>query len=166
MNDTKIFIILASMFSLAISVIVYFFAPSYHITGFEKALDGILLFSSITLGFYGACLSVLASIFNTRAVKEIMEDNTYRRDFVSISAVNLISGFLTVVITIVYQVMLANKRIPEATLRVTNSIWSGMCVLYVSLTVLFVVVTFMIFLNNQEVKTQKVHSGEVGKTDF
>lgn len=166
MNDTRKFIVFASLFSLGLVFTVYYFLPSYNIKGFEKALDGVLLFSSITLGFYGACLSVLASIFNTKVVKEIMEDSTYRKDFVSISAANLISGFLTVIITIVYQVMLANKGVPELTLRITNSIWSGICVLYISLTILFVVVTFMIFLSNKEAKSQKVHGGEVGNPDF
>lgn len=166
MNNTRKFIIFASLFSLGLALAVYYFLPNYNIQGFEKALDGVLLFSSITLGFYGACLSVLASIFNTKVVKEIMEDSTYRKDFVNISAVNLISGFLTVIITIVYQVMLANKGVPEITLRITNSLWSGICVLYISLTILFVAVTFMIFLSNKEAQPQKVHGGEVGNPDF
>lgn len=166
MNFTGKFLILAVLSSFIVSVIIYNFVPSYTVAGFDKALEGVLLFSSITLGFYGACLSVLASIFNTKVVKEIMEDHRYRKDFVPISGFNLVSGFLTVITTIVYQVLLANKEIPELPLRITNSLWSGLFVLYISLTILFVTVTFMIFLSNTDDQQIKVHDGKVGNPDF
>ncbi|MBX4145954.1 hypothetical protein [Paenibacillus lautus] len=166
MNFSKIFMIFAILASIGISIIVYCFFPSYTVTGFEKALDGVLLFSSITLGFYGACLSVLASIFNTKIVKEIMHDQKYRREFVVISGCNLVTGFLTVITTIVYQVMLANKGLPETPLRLTNSLWSGFVFLYIFLTVLFVTITFMIFLSNSDDQSTAVHDGRVGNPDF
>lgn len=169
MNFTGIFMIFAVLFSFIVSFVVYFFFPGYSITGFDKALEGVLLFSSITLGFYGACLSVLASIFNTKIVKEIMEDQKYRNEFIAISGFNLVAGFLTVITTIVYQVMLANKEMSDFPLRLTNSLWSGFCVLYISLTILFVTVTFMIFLSNNDDKSnnsEQVHDGKVGNPDF
>lgn len=166
MNFSRIFMIFAVLASIIISIIVYCFFPSYTVKGFEKALDGVLLFSSITLGFYGACLSVLASIFNTKVVKEIMRDQKYRKEFVVISGFNLVTGFLTVITTIVYQVMLANKGLPETPLRITNSLWSGFFVLYIFLTILFVTITFMIFLNNSDDQSTPVHEGKVGNPHF
>ncbi|MGG1878150.1 hypothetical protein ABDI30_11355 [Paenibacillus cisolokensis] len=166
MNFSKLFMIFAVLASIIISSIVYCFFPGYTIKGFEKALDGVLLFSSITLGFYGACLSVLASIFNTKIVKEIMHDQKYRREFVIISGFNLVTGFLTVITTIVYQVMLANKGLPEMPLRITNSLWSGFFVMYILLTILFVTITFMIFLSNSEDQPIPIHDGRVGNPDF
>lgn len=166
MNFTGKFLTIAVLSSIIVSVIVYYIFPSYTVAGFDKALDGVLLFSSITLGFYGACLSVLASIFNTKVVKEIMKDHKYRKDFIAISGFNLVSGFLTVITTIVYQVLLANKEIPETPMRITNSVWSGFCLLYISLTILFVTVTFMIFLSNTDEQPIEMHDGKVGNPDF
>lgn len=166
MNFSFKYIIFSVLLSVATSVFVYCFFPSYSIIGFDKALDGVLLFSSINLGFYGSCLSVLASIFNTKVVKEIMGDQRYRREFVIISGVNLAAGFLTVIITIVYQVMLGNDEMSEWSLSIINSFWFGICVLYLSLTILFIVVMFMIFLNNTDDKKLDVYDGNVGNPNF
>lgn len=140
--------------SLIISVIsgvlVYNFTSLYKIDGFDKALESVLQFSSISLGFYGTCMSVLASIFNTKVVKGIMKDKEDRMEFIIIACSTLIVGFLTVVTTIVYQVMIENKNVSNLCLDLVSSFWSAFCVMFVCMIFLFTVISFLIFFNNKD----------------
>lgn len=149
MKFTTIYFIAASIFSILIGV-GFYFLELHSIVGFMKALDGVLLLSSICLGFYSACLSVFASIFNTRIVKEIMEEKDYRNEFILIASSSLIIGFLTVISTIVFQVMIENKGISEIVLNITNGIWGSLVIFFFSLQFIFVFVSFMIFFSNSD----------------
>src|SRR5699024_10400508 len=126
---------------------IYIFFPFYNINGVEKALEGMLLLSSISLGFYGACLSVLASIFHTNVVKEIMHDEEDRKEFIIISCFTLLIGFFTVISTIVYQVMLSNGQF---NLNIINSLWFSIVFLFFCMKVLFILIIFLIFFNNND----------------
>ncbi len=141
------FLITSFIVSLSLGVLIYIFFPFYDIKGAEKALEGMLLLSSISLGFYGACLSVLASIFHTNVVKEIMRDGEERREFIIISCFTLLIGFFTVISTIVYQVMLANE---QYNLNIINSLWFSIVFLFFCMKVLFILIIFMILFNNKD----------------
>ncbi|GAB3801971.1 hypothetical protein [Virgibacillus kimchii] len=134
---------------IIISIITFLWLPFYSFKGFEKALDGVLLLSSIGLGFYGACLSVLASIFNTKAVKEIMNDNEYRKEFIVLSLSTLIISFFTVLTTIVYQVLLENEGFSNFGMGLINAFWVGATSGFIMLNILFILVSFMIFFANE-----------------
>ncbi|APC46485.1 hypothetical protein B4065_0148 [Caldibacillus thermoamylovorans] len=140
--------------SLIISVIsgvlVYKFTSLYKIDGFDKALESVLQFSSISLGFYGTCMSVLASIFNTKVVKGIMKDKEDRMEFIIIACSTLIIGFLTVITTIVYQVMIENKNVSNLCLDLISSFWSSVCVMFICTIFLFTIISFLIFFNNKD----------------
>lgn len=154
----------ALLISFLSSILVYIFIPLYAIKGVDKALEGVLLLSSISLGFYGACLSVFASIFNTKPVKELMSDKEYRKEFIIVSSFSLISGFFTVFSTITYQVMLENGSLMENTLRIVNSFWIGITVLFLAFNILFVLISFLIFFsNNDQSENTRVHKGEIRK---
>lgn len=150
LSFTYIFLIVALIVAIIISVLAYYFFPFYEIKGSDKALDGVLLFSSISLGFYGACLSVLASIFNTKVIKEIMGDQEERREFLVVSGLTLLVGFLSVVLTIVYQVLIANDPTNILLLNLFNSIWFLIVILFMSMQILFVLIIFIILFNNKE----------------
>jgi len=141
--------------SVIISCIVYFYCPFYKLTGFDKGLEGVLLFSSISLGFYGACLSVIASIFHTKIVQTIMKEKDEKKEFSIVVFSTLITGFITVFSTISYRVILASNVLLEQ-LDLVNAIWIFFVVLFVSMNVLFILISFLIFLNNNEGKTEKV----------
>ncbi|MFD1707562.1 hypothetical protein ACFSCZ_12590 [Siminovitchia sediminis] len=161
------FIILSFLISVAVGILVFFYCPLFVFRGFEKALEGVLLLTSISLGFYGACLSVLASIFNTKIVKDIMEDGHYRKEFIIISSLALITGFLTVITTIVYQVLLENILISLVVMRSINAIWSSLLILFFSFSTLFVLISFLIFFKNSDVPTKKdLEPGEVKNKNF
>lgn len=145
----KYFTLVGFCFLIIVGVTFAFF-PLYSFKGFEKALEGVLLLSSIGLGFYGACLSVLASVFNTRAVKEIMADKDYRDEFIVLSLSTLSISFITVLTTIVYQVLLENESFSDTTLNIVNAFWLGITIVFLMLNVLFVLVSFMIFLSNKD----------------
>lgn len=152
--------------SIFAGVIVFFYLPLFDFKGFEKALEGVLLLSSISLGFYGACLSVLASIFNTKVVKEIMEDGNYRGEFIVVSTLSLTVGFLTVITTIVYQVLLENGSVVTVLMKIINSVWISLFILFSSFSVLFVLITFLIFFKNTEEEPESVHPGDVQNPEF
>ncbi|WP_438312203.1 hypothetical protein [Sporosarcina sp. FA9] len=162
MNFSYKYLFITILVSLLSGIFSYFYLPLHKITGIEKALEGILLLSSISLGFYGACLSVFASIFNTPVVKELMNDKEYRKEFLVVASASLISGFLTVSATIVYQVMMANETLGNSVLRITNSFWIAITLLFLSFNLLFVLVSFLIFFSNtEEAESPNVHNGEV-----
>lgn len=161
------YIFVTVLVSIVVGVIVFFKCDLYDINGFDKALEGVLLLSSISLGFYGACLSVLASIFNTKIVKEIMGGNGYRSEFIVISILALISGFFTVLITIVYRVVLVNKtEIKASIIDLINSGWASLLILFVSFSILFTLTVFLIFLNNGKEQGENVHPGKLKNKDF
>ncbi|MFF2752786.1 hypothetical protein ACFVR1_03375 [Psychrobacillus sp. NPDC058041] len=165
LSYTLIFI--SCSISIIVGCLVFFYLPLFKFDGFEKALEGVLLLSSISLGFYGACLSVLASIFNTKIVKEIMEDGNYRSEFIIVSILALISGFLTVLTTIVYQVLLENGTVVFVAMNIVNSIWIALFILFLSFSLLFVLISFLIFFKNTEViDSTNVHSGQVQNPEF
>lgn len=144
------FIIFATIISIVIAFLVYFYTSFYLFKGFDKALEGVLLFSSISVGFYGACLSVIASIFNTKVVKDIMKDKGDKREFLILASTTLIIGFLTVVFTILYQVLIANGNIPKVILDLISAVWSGSVVMFISMNVIFIFLSFLIFFSNKE----------------
>lgn len=160
---TTKYLIAAVFFSFVVGVWFYSL-ELYGLTGFMKALDGILLLSSICLGFYSACLSVFASIFNTKAVRQIMQDKHYRKEFVLISSSSLIIGFLTVITTIIFQVMIENKDVSELVLKITNGLWGGLVFIFFSLQLIFVFVSFLIFFNNAEANEEDlVHTPRINE---
>ncbi|WP_368895765.1 hypothetical protein [Priestia megaterium] len=167
MRFSYLFIAIASILSLIISFVVFKYLPIFEFKGFEKALDGILLLSSICLGFYGACLSVLASIFNTNIVREVMNDRNYRSEFIFVSVFALITGFMLVITTIVYQVLLANKGVGFTIMNLTNSIWVFMLIIFLCFSVLFIIISFFIFFQNRsEQVDEQVDAGEITNPDF
>lgn len=141
------FLTVSFFITIVFGFIIYFFFPFYEVKGVNKALEGMLLLSSISLGFYGACLSVLASIFNTKVVKEIMQEKEERKEFIVVSCCTLLVGFLTVISTIIYQVMLSNGKV---NLDIMNSLWFSIVLLFFCMKLLFILIIFMILFNNKE----------------
>ncbi|MDW0113853.1 hypothetical protein QT711_11700 [Sporosarcina saromensis] len=157
-----------SALSFIVGIGVYLYFPFFGYKGFEKALEGVLLLSSISLGFYGACLSVLASIFNTKIVREIMKDSNYKKEFVVISSMALLTGFITVIITIIYQVLLENGSPSYEFMNILNSIWFVSFLLFISHSILFVLISFIIFFKNTEDEDEEdtVASGAIKNENF
>jgi hypothetical protein len=167
MKLSNIFIFLTVIISIVVSVYVHLHFPVFKFKGFEKALEGILLLSSISLGFYGACLSVLASIFNTKIVKEVMSDNNYRSEFILISVASLFSGFVLVITTIVYQVLYDNGNVKFVVMNFVNSIWLFLLLMFLSFSILFILISFLIFFQNKnEHEDEKVSQGKITNPDF
>lgn len=147
MNFSYKFITWSIIISILIAILVYNLFPFYEFKGVEKALDGILLLSSISLGFYGASLSVLASIINTSVIKNIMNDNEERKELLIISSLTLLVGFFTIIITIIYQVMHSNEI---NYLDIINAIWFFTISLFFSMKILYILVIFLILFNNKD----------------
>lgn len=155
MRASYIFILTSFIVSILVWTLVYNFTSFYSFKGFEKALEGVLLFSSISLGFYGACLSVLASIFNTKVVKEIMNEKEDKKEFIILVCLTLITGFLTISITIIYQVIMENAGLDKGVYDIVSAFWSSVLLMFISMNVIFILVSFLIFFNNKEENTDK-----------
>lgn len=146
--------------SLIISILSYFYLPFYKLKGFDKGLEGVLLFSSISLGFYGACVSVIASIFNTKVVQSILKDKEEKKEFSIIVFSTLITGFITVFLTIAYRVIIESNIFIKY-LNIINSLWIFFTLCFVSMNILFIIITFLIFLSNSDNrKNEKVFHPE------
>lgn len=168
MQKSYVFILISFIVSALVAFLVYRYTSFYLFVGFDKALEGVLLFSSISLGFYGACLSVIASIFNTKVVKEIMQDTEEKKEFIILVCLTLIIGFLTVTITILYQVFLENGGMPNGFYNLLSSLWSGSVTMFISMNVIFILVAFLILFNNKEKKESKnaVYEPELKNSPF
>lgn len=161
------FIIVTAIISITLSVIVYLYFPIFKFKGFDKALDGILLLSSICLGFYGACLSVLASIFNTKIVREVMNDKNYRFEFIMVSILSLLTGFILVMITIIYQVLMENGEVAFSIMNITNAFWLFFLFIFLASSLLFIITSFIIFFENKdESEESQVNPGEITNPNF
>ncbi|WP_340082232.1 hypothetical protein [Terribacillus sp. FSL K6-0262] len=145
----------AIVISVIISLIMFRYSTLYNFKGYDKALEGILLISSISLGFYGACIGVLASIFNTKAIQGLMSEKGEKLEFIIITSLSLFIGFITVSFTIFFQVLLDNGNVSETILRWTNSIWSGVVINFICNQIIFVTISFMIFFFNKEENPKK-----------
>lgn len=158
MRLSYLFLSTSLLISLIIGVIVYNYIDFYNIIGFDKALEGVLLFASISMGFYTASISIIASIFNTKVVKEIMKERDDKREFIIVVVSTLLVGFLTVFITILYQVFLSNGEIPIKYLKITNLVWSSLVMMYFFVNVIFILIAFLIFFNNTDYDETKIES--------
>ncbi len=77
-----------------------------------------------------------------------MSDKEYRREFVILSLSTLTVSFITVFITIVYQVFMANESFGDISLGIINALWVGATSGFILLNILFILVSFMIFFTN------------------
>lgn len=152
---------IATILALIVGFISFLFLEIYSINGFGEALEGVLLFSSITLGFYGACLSVLASVINKEIVQEIINNNIEKKQLVCVMALTLLSGFSTVVTTIIYQVILTNGQLTERILNIVNSFWLLSLTFYLLILFLFVALAFYLLLYKED--KVRVDEGKIGK---
>lgn len=141
------YIIFTILLSIIFSILVFCYFPFYNIVGAEKSLDGLLLLSSISLGFFSASLTVLASIMNTKVLKEIMNDEEEKKELMIVLSLTLLIGFLTVIITIVYQVLFTHDG---TYIDIINAIWFFFVSLFISMKILFILIIFMILFNNKE----------------
>ncbi|GGF24313.1 hypothetical protein GCM10010954_23980 [Halobacillus andaensis] len=77
----------------------------------------------------------------------------------------LFLGSITVIGTIVYQVMVENGSVNHTVLDITNAIWGGLIVSFFSLKLTFIFVSFLIFFNNKEEKEEKVVTPKLKEND-
>lgn len=97
-----------------------------------------------------------------------MKDSNYKKEFVIISTMALMTGFTTVIITIIYQVLLENGGPSTGFMNILNSIWFVSFLLFISHSVLFVLISFLIFFKNTEDEDENttVASGAIRNEQF
>ncbi|WP_341961249.1 hypothetical protein NM897_15390 [Planococcus maritimus] len=143
-------IVIIALLSGIVGIISRNYANMFKIEGFGLALEGYLLFASITLGFFGTCISILASFINTNIIQDILQTKTYKYDFILIAGVTVFTGFFSIVLTIIHQIMIVNTSLSIEFQRNINGLWSFLAVSYLLYLSLFIVVAFFIFLRAGE----------------
>ncbi|WP_422124306.1 hypothetical protein DHX103_05670 [Planococcus sp. X10-3] len=150
MNTFRFVIITLAAVSVFIGYLFSRFTSIYKINGFELALEGVLLFGSITLGFFATCISILATFINTNIVQDIIRTIAFKIDFILIAAVTVSSGFFGIIFTVIFQILIENQSASANVMGWVAGVWSGLTFSYFSYLILFMIVALLIFLKTGE----------------
>lgn len=154
MNKFRFAIFIVAFIAFLFSLIINKVFNLYDLTGFDKALEGFLLFASITLGFFGTCISILPSLIKSDIVKDILNIKGYKFDFILITLFTIVTGFVGIVTTITFQILLENKAIPVLVQNLVTRLWVGLSVSYLTYLCLFVIMIMMILFKAGEDKVK------------
>lgn len=122
----------------------------FDINNFNKALEGFFLFASISLGFFGTCISILATLIGTKIVKDIIGVKNYKVDFVMIALSTIMAGFTAIIITILFQIFYGSEDVSLILEMVMSGLWSTFVFMYLVFLSLFIFVVMLIFLKAGE----------------
>lgn len=78
----------------------------YNVENFIKVLDGYLLFSSITIGFFGTCISILATLLNSPLLKDLFSKTNYKVQFAFMTLFTMFFGIGGIILTVIFQMTL------------------------------------------------------------
>lgn len=101
----NVYLLMATSFllSVVLGTLGYCFLKLHEVTNFIKVLDGYLLFTTITFGFFGTCISILATLLNAPIMKQIFGKYQYKKQFGVLVLATMIYGLIAITITIVFQ---------------------------------------------------------------
>lgn len=87
----------------------YCYGIEIEIKGLNEIVNGLLMYLSITIGFFGTSISVLISIMEKDFMKKFFYTNGVKKDFNIIIYVVIIAGSLAIFQSIVYIIMIHNN---------------------------------------------------------
>ncbi|MFH5812089.1 hypothetical protein [Companilactobacillus sp. FL22-1] len=112
-----LFKIFPVLFGLGLFSLLYFINVRYklnysNIKNFNNVLESMVNFLSIVIGFYSAFYGMIISVLKSSFMKEL-NGSKYRQDLPKLLVISLLVSFLTLIITIFMQVLVAysNKYI-------------------------------------------------------
>lgn len=144
-HKTKVIIVLiiSGLFSFIVGT--YLFSNS--LKGALEALDSILLFVSIIIGFIGASLSVFATVSESKFATKLKNSPNSKNQFINTLGCTLIIGVLLVGLTIVYQLLIVNN-VNELVLTFFNYLWLFLIPLFLGMGYLIINVILKILFAN------------------
>lgn len=112
-----LFKIFPILFGLGLFSLLYFINIRYklnysNIKNFGNVLESMVNFLSIVIGFYSAFYGMIISVLKSSFMKEL-NGSKYRQDLPRLLVISLLVSFLTLIVTIFMQVLVAynNKYI-------------------------------------------------------
>lgn len=87
----------------------YFFVLHWEIQGLDEIVNGLLMYLSITIGFFGTSISVLISIMEKDFMKSFFQTNGVKKDFNQIVFIIIGAGSLAIFQSIVYIIIIHNN---------------------------------------------------------
>lgn len=99
----KFIVSLLLLFSIALFLFSFYKFELYSVENFIKVLDGYLLFSSITIGFFGTCISILATLLHSPLLKELFSKTNYKIQFALITLLTMFFGISGIILTVIFQ---------------------------------------------------------------
>lgn len=119
-HKAKIIIVL--IFSMTLSYLIGTNLFDHKLVGVAQALDGVLLFVSIIVGFIGASLSVFATVSDSKFASKLKKSPNSKKQFIGTLKITLFIGVALVALTILYQLLISNKA-SDIILTVVNFLW-------------------------------------------
>jgi len=102
--------------NIAIFIIIVVLATCFHycfdvhleIKGLSEIVNGLLMYLSITIGFFGTSISVLISIMEKDFMKNFFQTDSVKDDFNNIIFIVITTGSLAILQSIVYIIIINN----------------------------------------------------------
>lgn len=118
--------------STLFSLFVGFYLFDHRVEEVTKALDGVLLFVSITVGFIGASLSVFATVSESKFATKLKNSPNSKKQFIGTLRFTLLVGVILVGLTIIYQLLISNEAL-KLILNIVNFLWLFLIPLFLGL---------------------------------
>ena len=99
----KFILMMLMFFSCSIFYLSFNVFELYGVENFIKVLDGYLLFSSITIGFFGTCISILATLLHSPLLKALFSKTNYKIQFAVITLLTMFFGIGGIILTVIFQ---------------------------------------------------------------
>lgn len=136
-------IIISVLFSAGIGNYLF----DHSLNEVATALDSVLLFVSIITGFMGASISVFATVSESKFAIKLKDSPKSKNQFIKTLVFSLMIGVCLVIITIIYQLLIANNA-NCLVLLVIKYIWLFLIPLFIGLGYLIISVILKILFSS------------------
>ena len=144
-HGTKVKIIILTSVVLSLSIGSLLFNSTLR--GISEALESILLFVSIIIGFIGASLSMFATVSESKFATKLKDSPKSKKQFIYTLGITLIIGVLLVGLTIIYQLLIANDA-SAWIMHFVNYFWLFLIPLFLGMAYLIIDVILKILFAN------------------
>ncbi|MGF0471169.1 hypothetical protein ACQQ6W_16175 [Lysinibacillus fusiformis] len=152
-----------------LACIVFYLFDSYinlfQVKGISHALSGFLIFASISLGFFGTCIAILATLINSPIIKEVLRDKNYKKDLLYMFILTVFYGLTALISTVIFQVYLEETERTAKWEKTISSLWgSSMSGYFFSLAVFYMVIMILFFKSaDDDPKVKAKENAKVGE---
>ncbi|WP_018934571.1 hypothetical protein [Gracilibacillus lacisalsi] len=140
-------VIFVVIISLLFSSLIGTYLFDSSLQGSGSAMDSILLFVSIIIGFIGASLSVFATVSESKFANKLKSSPNSKKQFINTLKWTLLIGVVLVMLTILYQLLVVNIE-NEIILIIINYLWLFLIPLFIGMGYLIINVILKILFES------------------